>query len=273
MGVPAAPGSGTRGGARAEPSSAAAVRGDVASVRAAVPGGQPQLLRKTSSVGSSSTVVGRSGLAMRSSSREQARSPSSRIGWWIVVSEGSNRLPGKMSSNPVTESSSGTRTPPRASAWSTPMAIWSFAHTMASGSSLRSASSFSPASSPLCALNRPQCEPIRTVPGWDWTTSLSAILRSLASGALCGPSTWKRRLLPCSSIRCVTSAAEPDRLSAVTTSAACSSGSPATTTTGRRSARRASSAEGTIPSPMSRPSTLPDSVCSRARSTLFSSRR
>ena len=49
--------------------------------RMTVPGGQPQLDRSTSSVGSSS-VAGRSaGLAMRSSSRAQARSPSRRIGW------------------------------------------------------------------------------------------------------------------------------------------------------------------------------------------------
>jgi trehalose synthase len=49
--------------------------------RCAVPGGQPQLLRSTSSVGSRSTLAGRSGRAIRSNSRAQACSPSRRIGW------------------------------------------------------------------------------------------------------------------------------------------------------------------------------------------------
>ncbi len=102
----------------------------------------------------SSSVTGRSdGSAIRSSSRAQARSPSSRIGWWMVVSGGSNRLPGKMSSKPTTAMSSGTRMPSRASALTTPMAIWSLAETTASGRSCRGmASSAWPASSPLCTL-------------------------------------------------------------------------------------------------------------------------
>jgi hypothetical protein len=45
-----------------------------------VPGGQPQLDRSTSSVGSISTFWRRLGLAILSSSLVQARSPSSRIG-------------------------------------------------------------------------------------------------------------------------------------------------------------------------------------------------
>ena len=44
------------------------------------PGGQPQLARSTSSVGSSSVPGRRPGSAIRSSSRAQARSPSRRIG-------------------------------------------------------------------------------------------------------------------------------------------------------------------------------------------------
>src|SRR5262249_4957918 len=61
--------------------------------RVIVPGGQPQLDRSTRSVGSTSTFWRRLGLAIRSSSRLHARSPSSRIGWWTVVSGGSHRLP------------------------------------------------------------------------------------------------------------------------------------------------------------------------------------
>ena len=118
--------------------------------RITVPGGQPQLDRSTSSVGSNCTLGRRPGRAIRSSRRVQACSPSSRIGWWTVVSGGSYRLPGKMSSKPTTATCSGTRTPAFAKACSTPMAIWSFAQTTASGSeSPLAASSFSPASSPL----------------------------------------------------------------------------------------------------------------------------
>ena len=90
---------------------------------------------------------------MRSSSRAQARSPSMRIGWCTVVSGGSHRLPGKMSSKPTTATSSGTRTPARVSALTTPIAIWSLAETTASGSSRRGmASRDSPAFSPLSTL-------------------------------------------------------------------------------------------------------------------------
>ena len=99
-----------------------------------MPGGQPQLDRMTSSVGSSSTLGRSAGLAIRSISRSQARSPILRIGWCTVVSGGSVRLAGKMSSNPTTATSSGTRIPRAVRVRSTPMAIWSFAQTIASGS-------------------------------------------------------------------------------------------------------------------------------------------
>src|ERR1035441_361847 len=54
-------------------------------------------------------------------------------------------------------------------------------------------------------------------------------------------------------MRWVTTAAEPDRLSAVTTSAAFSSGVPAKITTGTRAASRSMKGEGTIPSPIKMP--------------------
>ena len=74
--------------------------------RVTVPGGQPQLDLSTSSAGSSS-ILGRSdGSAIRSSSRSQARSPILRIGWCTVVSGGSVRLAGKMSSKPTIATSS-----------------------------------------------------------------------------------------------------------------------------------------------------------------------
>src|SRR6266702_4076802 len=90
-----------------------------------------------------------------------------------------------MSSKPTTATCSGTRTPALAKACSTPMAIWSFAHTTASGSeSPRAASSFSPASSPLPTLNRPSYLPTSWQPGWAPSSSCSARRRSLASGAV-----------------------------------------------------------------------------------------
>ena len=224
--------------------------------RITVPGGQPQLDRSTSSVGSNCALGRRPGRAIRSSRRVQACSPSSRIGWWTVVSGGSYRLPGKMSSKPTTATCSGTRTPAFAKACSTPMAIWSFAQTTASGSEFPlAASSFSPASSPLPTLNMPSYLPRSWQAGWAPSSSCSARRRSLASGAVGGPSTWYSRRLPWSSIRWDTRAAEPARLSAVTTSAARSLGSPAMTTTGSRLASRARNGEGTTPSPISRPST------------------
>ena len=58
-------------------------------------------------------------------------------------------------------------------------------------------------------------------------------------------------------MRWVTTAAEPDRLSAATTSTACSCGVPAKITTGTRVASRSMNGEGTIPSPIKMPSTLP----------------
>ena len=74
-------------------------------------GVHPQLARTISSVGSISNRGGSEGSSIRSSSREQARSPSSRIGWWTVVRAGESSAPGKMSSKPTTATSSGTRTP------------------------------------------------------------------------------------------------------------------------------------------------------------------
>ncbi len=62
--------------------------------RMAVPGGQPQLDRSTSSTGRTSALGRKPGLIIRSISRMQARSPSLRIGWWTVVSGGSLRQPG-----------------------------------------------------------------------------------------------------------------------------------------------------------------------------------
>ena len=65
-----------------------------------------------------------------------------------------------MSSKPTTATSSGTRTPAAANARMTPMAIWSLAHTTASGSAPRClASRSSPARSPLRTLKIPWMEP------------------------------------------------------------------------------------------------------------------
>src|SRR5712691_11522213 len=61
-------------------------------------------------------------------------------------------------------------------------------------------------------------------------------------------------------MRWLTTAAEPDRLSAVTTSAAFSYGVPAKMTTGTRAARRSMKGEGTIPSPIKMPSTYRFSI-------------
>src|ERR1700732_5193150 len=54
-----------------------------------VPGGQPQLVRITSSVGSSATTGRSVGCAIRSISRSQERSPMLLIGWLTVVRGGS----------------------------------------------------------------------------------------------------------------------------------------------------------------------------------------
>src|SRR5208283_4787812 len=72
-----------------------------------------------------------------------------------------------MSSKPTTATSSGTRTPAAAKARRTPIAIWSLAHTTASGSAPRyRMSSFSPACSPLRTLKIPCVEPISSPCGW-----------------------------------------------------------------------------------------------------------
>ena len=233
------------------------------SERATVPGGQPQLERSTSSVGSTSTVGRSDGSPIRSISRSQARSPTLRIGWWIVVSGGSHKLAGKMSSKPTTAMSWGTRMWRAASVRSTPIAIWSFAQTMASGSVPSAASSFSAASSPLCTVKRPLNVPVSVVPGHASMIACMASLRTLASGAVAGPSTWYSRRRPCATTRCSTRACAPDQLSAATTSAPRWVMSPATTTRGSRLASLAMRGAGTTPSPISRPSTLPDSASSR----------
>ncbi len=62
--------------------------------RITVPGGQPQLVRMTSSVRSSSTTGRSVGCAIRSISRSQARSPMLRIGWLTVVSGGLHKVAG-----------------------------------------------------------------------------------------------------------------------------------------------------------------------------------
>ena len=62
--------------------------------RTTVPGGQPQLVRMTSSVGSSSTAGRSVGCAIRSISRSQARSPMLLIGWLTVVRGGSHKVAG-----------------------------------------------------------------------------------------------------------------------------------------------------------------------------------
>ena len=61
-------------------------------------------------------------------------------------------------------------------------------------------------------------------------------------------------------------AAEPEKLSAATTSAARSPGVPAMTTTGTRAASRSMMLEATKPSPMRIPSTLPDRASIREKS-------
>ncbi len=115
-------------------------------------------------MGSTSSFGRSEGLAIRSMSRSQARSPMARIAWCTVVSGGSHRLAGKMSSKPTTAMSSGTRMPRAVSVRSSPIAIWSFAQTTASGRPPL-ASSRSAASLPLCTVNRPLNEPVSTVPG------------------------------------------------------------------------------------------------------------
>src|SRR6266536_787852 len=124
---------------------------------------------------------------MRSSSRAQARSPRVRIGWRTVVSGGSARRAGWMSSKPVTATSPGTRIPAAVRARRTPMAIWSLAHTTASGSAARClTSSSSAACSPLAMLKIPCAEPMswhRGLPRSAWSR---ASRRWIASGEFGG---------------------------------------------------------------------------------------
>ena len=127
--------------------------------------GQPQLSLTISVVGSRSARRGRAGLAIRSSSMEQARSPSSRIGWWTVVSGGVSMAPRCMSSKPVTAMSSGTRIPAVRNSRIAPIAIWSLPQAMASGSSRRGAARSSrTARWPLMAANRPSKHPSSRTP-------------------------------------------------------------------------------------------------------------
>jgi hypothetical protein len=172
-----------------------------------------------------------------------------------------------MSSKPTTATSPGTRTPAAANARITPIAIWSLAHTTASGSVPRClASRSAPARSPLRTLKMPCAEPTSWQSGLVRSTCSRASHRSFASGEFGGPPTWNRRRRPCSAMRWVMMATEPEKLSAATTSAARSPGVPAMTTTGTRAARRSMYLEATNPSPMRIPSTLPDSESSRGKS-------
>ena len=172
-----------------------------------------------------------------------------------------------MSSKPTTATSSGTRTPAAAKARRTPIAIWSLAHTTASGSAPRYlASSFSPACSPLRTLKIPCVEPTSWHCGWPRSTCSRASRRWTASGESGGPSTWNRRRLPWSAMRWVMIAAEPEKLSAATTSAARSPGGPGDDDHGHPCGEALDVWEATNPSPMRIPSTLPDSASSRGKS-------
>jgi hypothetical protein len=87
----------------------------------------------TTWVGRISARGARPGLAILAMRRCVARRPSSWIGWLTVVSGGSMIRLGYRSSNPVTATSAGTRTPARCSSRTAPIAIWSFAHATACG--------------------------------------------------------------------------------------------------------------------------------------------
>ena len=80
---------------------------------------------------------------------------------------------GYTSSNPVTATSAGTRTPARCSSRSTPMAIWSFAHTTACGRAVRP-SRMRAAAMPLSSEKSP----------WmTWSMALSGLAATACSNA------------------------------------------------------------------------------------------
>ena len=89
-----------------------------------------------------------------------------------------------MSSKPTTAMSAGTRIPAVCSSRMAPIAIWSLAQTIASGSSRRGRVRISrTASWPLIAANRPWKDPASVAPGCPATASSKALRRSRASGA------------------------------------------------------------------------------------------
>ncbi len=233
-----------------------------------VPGGQPQLDRSTSSVGSNSTFwpqarpgdpveqPGAGPLAEqphRLMHRRQRR-VAQAAGEDVVESDHGDvvgHADARLGSAPAARRSpSGRwRRRPRQASWP------------------RSASSSWPASSPLPTLNNP-CE----LPT-SWQSGLAAQHVHQRPAPLAGVGRGRRPVHVVEPPPAVlarsgasTRATAPERLSAVTTSAARSRGLPAITTTGSRSASLARNGDGTIPSPISRPSTLPDSDSSLGRS-------
>ena len=161
------------------------------------------------------------GCAMRSSSRAQARSPSRRIGWCTVVSDGSNRLPGKMSSKPTTATSSGHPHAGRGEGLEDAdrhLVVRADDGVRQVVAAVGEQSARPPPRRFADAEDAPVGADDLGVRVGGSTTASSASRRSLASGASGGPSTWNIRRRPWSAMRWVTRAAEPDRLSAVTTS-------------------------------------------------------
>ena len=162
------------------------------------------------------------------------------------------------SSNPVTATSAGIRTPARCSSRSTPIAIWSFAHTTACGSDLRP-SMVRAAATPLPSAKSPWMTWAMPLCGLAATACSNARRRATASGASSGPATKHSRWYWCASIRCRVTAVMPSALSPTKTSVADWSRRPAMTTTGSWAASARSSPGSRTSSAMIRPSTWPAS--------------
>ena len=166
------------------------------------------------------------------------------------------------SSNPVTATSAGIRTPRCCSSRTRPMAIWSFAHTTACGSDLRPSRTRA-AAMPLSSEKSPWMTWAMPAPGLAATVCSNACRLSAASGASFGPATKQSLWYWCWSVRCRVTALMPPMLSPRKTSVSVWSRRPAMTTTGNWLARARSSPLSRTSSAMSTPSTWPASERTR----------
>ncbi len=173
------------------------------------------------------------------------RSPTCSAGSWTVVSSGSTAVARARSSKPVTERSSGTRSPSRRAALHAPAARMSSSQTIAVGRSPVTVSACSAASRP--ARTSSGARTVRTsAPGTASTASCSAWARTANVQVSTADARWTKRRWPRPSRWSVTWRM-PSAMSRLTWAAASvPAGSLSSITSGRSAPCRALSASEAI---------------------------